>query len=200
MELTFLDGYAKVLEKQIKDAIEIIRLFCKKSAYDCLNEYKINFYYNPRLSKAWARCTKPRCETKIREVSVKSALKTELYRATIDFSKYIFNIPNDRQIEVIIHELFHVIAPASDGHKGEWLSLANSINQNYNIPYRITRLVPKELSSMVSNLEPEKKYKYKVVCPTCKTEFFYFKKTKVIANLDSYRCARCKSHYELIQL
>lgn len=111
-------------------------------------------------------------------------------------------VTNEKEVkDTIIHEMFHAVYPY-EGHKGLWKIKTQEFNRvsGYNIKrtgsYDSLGLTEKGLKSLDSG------YKYKVICPDCRREWRYKRKSRVIANLNACSCPYCKitGALELINL
>lgn len=101
-------------------------------------------------------------------------------------------VTNEKEVkDTIIHEMFHAVYPY-DGHKGMWKLKTQQFNKKagYNIKrtgsYSNLGLTEEGLKSVDSG------YKYKIVCPDCRREWRYKRKSKVVANLSACACPYCK--------
>jgi predicted SprT family Zn-dependent metalloprotease len=98
----------------------------------------------------------------------------------------------------IIHELLHALTPGAH-HGGEWKRLANKVNIKSGGKYHIARCSSDENMGIDMKEKPVK-IKYILRCTGCGIKQEYLKKSKVIQHPEWYRCSKCKSDFEVINL
>ena len=91
----------------------------------------------------------------------------------------------DFQIKSLLaHEILHT-CPRCYNHGQTWKAYSDILNKKYK--YQIKRVSdPKEFN--IQNIQKEVKYRYKIICTKCGNEIYRQKRTKVIANIENYRC------------
>lgn len=85
---------------------------------------------------------------------------------------------------ILAHELLHT-CPGCYNHGKRWKAYAARINNIYG--YNITATTTYERMGLN---RPEKKpvYRYRIECSRCGKVFYRQKKSKVVSNIDRYRC------------
>ena len=136
----------------------------------------INVVINSRAKSRWGLC-------KIAKGNI-----------TIEISDRLLddNVPDTSLKDVMIHELLHSVAPGYH-HGGKWLYLAKKVNDRY----PDLNIVRGE-SAAAYGVKDDFDYKYIIKCTKCGHKFGRRKMSKVITNLNEYRC-KCGGDLVLVK-
>lgn len=114
-----------------------------------------------------------------RAVTRIGACKTENKKGTKHFSIEIGSAlltSDEKTIKgVLAHEILHTCDKCNN-HGSQWKKYAHILNETYG--YNIKR---------TAEIKPAK-YKYKIYCKRCGQTVYRYRKTKVITNINDYRC------------
>ena len=143
--------------------------------YEHVSEWKTS----SRMTRCWGKCT---------------LKKSGKYIITIS-DRLLQDGVSDFPLEnTIIHELLHT-GRMRDGHKGDWLRVAQQVTTKTH--YQITRCIDFDKFGLTYQPRPDK---YEAYCPECGWSVGYSRKGKVVKNIHRYICPRCKTHLQLKEL
>lgn len=109
------------------------------------------------------------------------------------------NIPKQAVKHTIIHELLHAV-PGCMNHKAKWKEQAEKVNRAYG--YQIRRASSFEERG-ITDAEvqlPKPKYKYRLQCVSCPTNYSYYRWCSTLEHYKNCRCSDCGSRLKLIRL
>ena len=163
----------------------------KKYVNECLCEIKdyginikdlptdLKFVVNTRAKHRFGQC-KYRCG-KAFEINISSFMLDE---NILEDDNHLKN--------TIIHEILHALTPG-DGHKGQWKSLANKVNVSSGGKYHIERCGSwSDMGIDQTKVMSPNRIKHIIMCPNCKHEWKYSRKTKAVKHPNLYQCGKCK--------
>ena len=115
----------------------------------------------------------------------------------IEISPWVMELEDSIIKNTIMHELIHCF-PNCNNHGTEFKKYAKIININFN--YDISRVGNKKEDFEKSNIEynESKNYKYKIICKSCKKEFYRQRLSKNF--IKKYRCSECRGIFEVTKL
>ena len=169
---------------------------------DILNENqygKIDILISKRNNKRYGCCKQEEPDKNyktINKIRRRKIIKYEKFnKHHIEISKWVMELEDDIIKNTLMHELIHCI-PYCNNHGTEFKKYAELLNTNYG--YDISRLGDKKKDFEKSNIEYKetKNYKYKVICKSCKQEFYRQRLNRNFTR--KYRCAKCGGRFEII--
>ena len=97
--------------------------------------------------------------------------------------------------ETLCHELGHFVAP-KENHNYLWKARANKIGARWGLT--TSRLSDNETFKKAAQqaraeVRRNSTYKYRLVCPSCGTDWKYKSNCKAVQNPSRYRCPYCKT-------
>lgn len=104
---------------------------------------------------------------------------------TIEIGSALLVCDHEEIAEVIAHEVLHTCKGCMN-HGNKWKEYAHVMNSLYG--YNIKRGYTAENKTL--KMELDKRYRYLIKCDSCGAEFKRQRKTKLIKNIENYRC-RC---------
>lgn len=96
------------------------------------------------------------------------------------------NTFNKALLNTLIHELIHMAVPEDPSHGDKWLEIASRINNKYP-ELNITASTPLETYVDTKKKAP----KWKLVCPKCNSEYWYYRKPNESKVNNEYGCPNC---------
>lgn len=166
----------------MKITLELINQYIIK-AIDIIKAVKPDFNYIP-FQNIYIKKYKQTFWAQIRE------LNNGYFNLSINLTW--FNQIKDEAIldkalfNIIIHELIHMAVPDDLSHGDKWLTLANKINKKY------INLNIKASNSLEDYVDTGKKPpKWKLICPKCKSEWWYYRKPNEKKVANEYGCPIC---------
>jgi predicted RNA-binding Zn-ribbon protein involved in translation (DUF1610 family) len=175
-----------------------------KIGIDILNEKqygKITISISKRNNKRYGCCKQEEPDRNYKVVTKLGRRKVVKYekfkKHNIEISKWVLLLDDNIIKNTIMHELIHCM-PYCNNHGAEFKKYANIINVNYD--YYISRVGDKKKDFEQSNIEynETQKYKYKIICKSCKKEFYRQRLSRNFTR--KYRCAKCGGTFEVMTL
>jgi predicted RNA-binding Zn-ribbon protein involved in translation (DUF1610 family) len=175
-----------------------------KIGIDILNEKqygKITISISKRNNKRYGCCKQEEPDKNYKVVTKLGRRKVVKYekfkKHNIEISKWVLLLDDNIIKNTIMHELIHCM-PYCNNHGAEFKKYANIINVNYD--YYLSRVGDKKKDFEQSNIEynETQKYKYKIICKSCKKEFYRQRLSRNFTR--KYRCAKCGGTFEVMTL
>lgn len=110
----------------------------------------------------------------------------------IEISKFILT-DIKKLTDTIYHELLHTVENCFN-HGNTWKAYANKVNNYYNMNISRTSEATEEFRQ-----EKISKAKYMIVCKGCGQIIYRQKKSKLITEMDRYKCGKCGAKLEIME-
>ena len=133
------------------------------------------------ITKLWIN---PRSKSRLGQCSKKG----NFYE--IQISEYA-TVDKEKTFNTLMHETLHTVEGCMN-HGSKWQKLANIVNKKYGLTVATISKISEDQKQ-----ERMKSVKYIIKCKKCGNEGGYMKKSKVVSNVDRYRC-KCGGSLELI--
>ena len=142
----------------------------------------IPLVFNNRASRRFGQCsvTRNNYTGNTRVTKIELSTKTFAYRTKEEIKN------------TVMHECIHAIPQCHyEGHKGNWLRIANEVNRAYG--YKIKRC--SDITDMEAYAEAVKqRTNYVVKCEKCGHEWHYQKMSKCVQHPERYTHTGCGGH------
>lgn len=158
----------KQFQKRLDELLKEVIIEVKSIGIPISDNIDKSVLINKRAKSRFGAC-------KIENVNNKKHFKIEIRSA-------LYICEDFKLKEVLAHEVLHTCRGCAN-HGETWKRYAKLMNDQYG--YNIKRVANNreyDLDTSCGN------YKYKIICNKCGKEIYRQKKTKVITNIENYRC------------